>query len=53
MIGRSASQKKEAPVVRFIVLWKNTPTDVEAFERHYREVHIHWARSCRDSGATR
>lgn len=27
-------------MVRFIVLWKNTPTDVEAFERHYREVHI-------------
>jgi uncharacterized protein (TIGR02118 family) len=27
-------------VVRFIVLWKNTPTDIEEFERHYREVHI-------------
>ena len=27
-------------MVRFIILWKNTPTDVEAFERHYREVHI-------------
>ena len=27
-------------MVRFIVLWKNMPTDVEAFERHYREVHI-------------
>jgi uncharacterized protein (TIGR02118 family) len=27
-------------VVRFIILWKNTPTDVGAFERHYREVHI-------------
>jgi uncharacterized protein (TIGR02118 family) len=27
-------------VVRFIILWKNTPTDIEAFERHYREVHI-------------
>ena len=27
-------------MVRFIVLWKNTPTDVSAFERHYREVHI-------------
>jgi len=27
-------------MVRFIVLWKNTPTDIEAFERHYREVHI-------------
>jgi uncharacterized protein (TIGR02118 family) len=27
-------------VVRFIVIWKNTPTDVDAFERHYREVHI-------------
>jgi hypothetical protein len=23
-------------VVRFITLWKNTPTDIEAFERHYR-----------------
>jgi uncharacterized protein (TIGR02118 family) len=22
------------------ILWKNTPTDVEAFDRHYREVHI-------------
>jgi uncharacterized protein (TIGR02118 family) len=31
-------------VVRFIILWKNTPTDVEAFERHYREVHIPLAR---------
>jgi conserved hypothetical protein len=27
-------------VVRFIVLWETTPTDVSAFERHYREVHI-------------
>ena len=27
-------------MVRFIVLWKNTPTDVDAFDRHYREVHI-------------
>ncbi len=27
-------------MVRFIVFWKNTPTDVNAFERHYREVHI-------------
>jgi uncharacterized protein (TIGR02118 family) len=27
-------------MVRFIVLWRNTPTDIEAFERHYREVHI-------------
>ena len=26
-------------MVRFIVLWR-TPHDVEAFERHYREVHI-------------
>lgn len=26
-------------MVRFIVLWKTTPTDVSAFERHYREVH--------------
>ncbi|HET9173121.1 MAG TPA: EthD family reductase [Actinospica sp.] len=28
---------------RFIVLWE-TPTDVEAFDRHYREVHIPLAR---------
>jgi uncharacterized protein (TIGR02118 family) len=27
-------------LVRFIILWKNKPTDVDAFERHYREVHI-------------
>ena len=27
-------------MVRLIILWKNRPTDVEAFERHYREVHI-------------
>jgi uncharacterized protein (TIGR02118 family) len=27
-------------MVRFLILWKNRPTDVEAFERHYREVHI-------------
>jgi uncharacterized protein (TIGR02118 family) len=27
-------------MVRLIILWKNTPTDVDAFERHYREVHI-------------
>lgn len=27
-------------MVRLIILWKNTPTDVEAFEQHYREVHI-------------
>jgi uncharacterized protein (TIGR02118 family) len=27
-------------MVRFIILWKNTPRDVEAFEWHYREVHI-------------
>ena len=31
-------------MVRFIVLWKDTPTDVSAFERHYREVHIPLAR---------
>jgi uncharacterized protein (TIGR02118 family) len=31
-------------MVRFIVIWKNTPTDIEAFERHYREVHIPLAR---------
>jgi uncharacterized protein (TIGR02118 family) len=27
-------------VVRFIVIWQDTPTDAEAFDRHYREVHI-------------
>jgi uncharacterized protein (TIGR02118 family) len=27
-------------VVRFIVIWHDTPTDAEAFDRHYREVHI-------------
>jgi uncharacterized protein (TIGR02118 family) len=27
-------------VVRFIILWQDVPTDVEAFDRHYREVHI-------------
>jgi uncharacterized protein (TIGR02118 family) len=27
-------------MVRFIVIWQNTPTDPEAFDRHYREVHI-------------
>lgn len=27
-------------MVRLIILWKNKPKDVEAFERHYREVHI-------------
>jgi uncharacterized protein (TIGR02118 family) len=27
-------------MVRFLVLWKNTPKDIDAFERHYREVHI-------------
>ena len=25
---------------RFIVLWKNTPTDIAAFDQHYRDVHI-------------
>jgi len=27
-------------VVRFIILWQDTPTDTEAFDRHYRETHI-------------
>jgi uncharacterized protein (TIGR02118 family) len=27
-------------MVRFIILWQDPPTDVEAFDRHYREVHI-------------
>jgi uncharacterized protein (TIGR02118 family) len=30
----------EANVVRFLILWKGTPENVEAFDRHYREVHI-------------
>jgi uncharacterized protein (TIGR02118 family) len=27
-------------MVRFTVLWKNKPADAEAFELHYRQVHI-------------
>lgn len=27
-------------MVRLIILWKNEPTDREAFELHYDEVHI-------------
>lgn len=27
-------------MVRLVVLWRNEPEDVAAFERHYREVHI-------------
>lgn len=27
-------------MVRLIILWKDEPTDREAFERHYHEVHI-------------
>jgi len=27
-------------VVRFLILWKGTPENVEAFDKHYREVHI-------------
>ncbi len=27
-------------MVRFIILWQDPPTDVEAFDRHYHEVHI-------------
>jgi uncharacterized protein (TIGR02118 family) len=27
-------------VVRFIVLWKNTPSDIEAFEQHSRGIQI-------------
>src|SRR5881392_863088 len=40
MIGQIPGWNKGGPLVRFIILWKTTPTDVEAFERHYREVHI-------------
>jgi uncharacterized protein (TIGR02118 family) len=31
-------------VVRFTVIWHETPADPEAFDRHYREVHIPLAR---------
>jgi uncharacterized protein (TIGR02118 family) len=27
-------------VVRFTILWKSKPTDVQAFERHYHDVHL-------------
>jgi uncharacterized protein (TIGR02118 family) len=27
-------------VVRFIIVWQDTPTDADAFDRHYRDVHI-------------
>jgi uncharacterized protein (TIGR02118 family) len=27
-------------MVRFIVIWHDTPTDAEAFDQHYRDVHI-------------
>ncbi len=27
-------------MVRFIFLWKSTPTDTEGFQQHYRDVHI-------------
>jgi uncharacterized protein (TIGR02118 family) len=41
MVGRVPGfSTRGGPVVRLIILWKNTPTDVDAFERHYREVHI-------------
>jgi uncharacterized protein (TIGR02118 family) len=30
-------------VVRFIILWQDTPTDADAFDRHYRDVHIRLA----------
>ena len=26
--------------MRFLILWHDTPTDTEAFDRHYRETHI-------------
>ncbi len=31
-------------MARFIILW-NKPTDLEAFDRHYREVHIPLAKA--------
>jgi uncharacterized protein (TIGR02118 family) len=27
------------PMARLIIMW-STPSDIEAFERHYRDVHI-------------
>jgi uncharacterized protein (TIGR02118 family) len=27
-------------VIKFIILWQDTPTDVETFDRHYHETHI-------------
>ena len=27
-------------MVRFIILWQDPPTDADAFDRHYTEVHI-------------
>jgi uncharacterized protein (TIGR02118 family) len=34
------SRRREAHMVRFIILWQDPPTDADAFDRHYREVHI-------------
>jgi uncharacterized protein (TIGR02118 family) len=39
-LSPSHRRAEEAHVVRFIFLWQDVPTDVEAFDRHYREVHI-------------
>jgi|GEM_PF-121141 uncharacterized protein (TIGR02118 family) len=33
------SSNKRLPMARFVILW-NKPKDVDAFDRHYREVHI-------------
>ncbi|MBU3066904.1 EthD family reductase [Nocardia sp. NEAU-G5] len=35
----SAQPTAAAPKARLLILW-DTPSDAEAFERHYREVHI-------------
>ena len=32
--------RREVSVVRFLIVWQDTPTDAEAFDRHYREIHI-------------
>ena len=27
-------------MIKLVIFWQDTPTDVEAFDRHYRETHI-------------
>jgi len=38
-----SSQTGAGPAARFLVMWE-TPSDPEAFDRHYRETHIPIAR---------